>query len=377
MVTNINFDDQLMATNINEDGPLMATNNINEDGPLMATNNINDDGHQLMATFMNEDGQLMVTNINGDGHKGCKCKKSMCAQLYCACFGSQFYCDESCSCQGCINRTNYEDTLDELRDQIKERDPDAFRRKINPVEQIHEGGHDQSMAIVLKHKKGCTCKKIKCHQAYCVCYKVFRKSNKNYAMLWRLTFFTSSQQAQVGCSAGCRCEGCKNTYGRKVRDYIVYNRPHIAINGTPKDSEKTNSELTRLEVSPPESHNYHQSINPPTIFQYAKNDYYAPSPESVNSYMIGTSRRELYMPLLDQQPYPNSDVIIDNQLITGQEINELLDLDPIEYIIDNNDKKELNIPPCEPSIPRDMSSVISPDDKSDSPKPTKYQNRSN
>ncbi|KAK8689550.1 hypothetical protein V6N13_088264 [Hibiscus sabdariffa] len=43
-----------------------------------------------------------------------------------------------------------------------------------------------------RHKRGCNCKRSSCLKKYCECF-----------------------QAGVGCSPSCRCEGCKNSFGRK------------------------------------------------------------------------------------------------------------------------------------------------------------------
>ncbi|XLU54035.1 hypothetical protein S245_048683, partial [Arachis hypogaea] len=43
-----------------------------------------------------------------------------------------------------------------------------------------------------RHKRGCNCKKSFCQKKYCKCF-----------------------QAGVGCSINCRCDTCKNTFGRK------------------------------------------------------------------------------------------------------------------------------------------------------------------
>lgn len=49
---------------------------------------------------------------------------------YCDCFAAGIYCAESCACQGCFNRPEYEDTVIETRQQIESRNPNAFAPKI-------------------------------------------------------------------------------------------------------------------------------------------------------------------------------------------------------------------------------------------------------
>ncbi|CAA2956477.1 Hypothetical predicted protein [Olea europaea subsp. europaea] len=129
--------------------------------------------------------------------KRCNCKKSKCLKLYCDCFAAGIYCAEPCSCQGCFNRPEYEDTVLEIRQQIESRNPLAFAPKI--VQNFHEppssicGENETPLSKSSgRHKRGCNCKKSMCLKKYCECY-----------------------QAKVGCSDGCRCEGCKNVYGQK------------------------------------------------------------------------------------------------------------------------------------------------------------------
>ncbi|KAI7993266.1 Protein tesmin/TSO1-like CXC 2 [Camellia lanceoleosa] len=127
----------------------------------------------------------------------CNCKKSKCLKLYCDCLAAGMYCDETCTCQECFNRLEYEDTVQETRQQIESRNPLAFAPKIvqhvtdSPANNNGENGNNSTPSSA-RHKRGCNCKKSMCSKKYCECY-----------------------QANVGCSTGCRCEGCKNVYGRK------------------------------------------------------------------------------------------------------------------------------------------------------------------
>ncbi|THF94976.1 hypothetical protein TEA_024796 [Camellia sinensis var. sinensis] len=124
-----------------------------------------------------------------------QCNLSCCS--YCDCLAAGIYCDETCTCQECFNRLDYEDTVQETRQQIESRNPLAFAPKIvqhvtdSPANNNGENGNNSTPSSA-RHKRGCNCKKSMCSKKYCECY-----------------------QANVGCSTGCRCEGCKNVYGRK------------------------------------------------------------------------------------------------------------------------------------------------------------------
>ncbi|KAL1182619.1 hypothetical protein V6Z11_A02G128400 [Gossypium hirsutum] len=143
----------------------------------------------------------LSNSTDGDGCKRCNCKKTKCLKLYCDCFAAGIYCAEPCSCQGCFNRPEYEETVLETRKQIESRNPLAFAPKIvQPVTEFplsnREDGNRKTPSSA-RHKRGCNCKRSMCLKKYCECY-----------------------QANVGCSIGCRCEGCKNVYGKK-KDYCV------------------------------------------------------------------------------------------------------------------------------------------------------------
>ncbi|KAA3487348.1 protein tesmin/TSO1-like CXC 3 isoform X4 [Gossypium australe] len=114
--------------------------------------------------------------------------------IYCDCFAAGLYCIEPCSCQDCFNKPIHENVVLETRRQIESRNPLAFAPKVIRT----TNGVSDSMGEINKtpasarHKRGCNCKRSSCLKKYCECF-----------------------QAGVGCSLSCRCEGCKNSFGRK------------------------------------------------------------------------------------------------------------------------------------------------------------------
>ncbi|TXG72106.1 hypothetical protein EZV62_000685 [Acer yangbiense] len=208
-----------------------------------------EDASQTSAYLVGEERRMELAGESESACKRCNCKKSKCLKLYCECFAAGVYCIEPCSCQDCFNKPIHEDTVLATRKQIESRNPLAFAPKvIRNSDSVPEQGDESSKTPAsARHKRGCNCKKSSCLKKYCECY-----------------------QGGVGCSINCRCEGCKNTFGRKDGSAIIE---------TDAEQEEEESEtceksgvdpiLQRTEISNNEEQNQ-GSAHPTTPLQFSR-----------------------------------------------------------------------------------------------------------
>ena len=108
--------------------------------------------------------------------KGCTCSKSRCLRLHCRCFGTMGTCSSECQCQNCLNRSEFKEARAFVIEKTLQIYPSAFQSRISLV----SGSETRINA------SGCKCS-TGCQKRYCECVK-----------------------GSAGCSALCRCTGCRN-----------------------------------------------------------------------------------------------------------------------------------------------------------------------
>lgn len=64
----------------------------------------------------------------------CNCKKTKCLKLYCDCFNQGEFCSAECNCNDCSNTAAHKEERDAAMNVLKERNPDAFKPKVQTKE---------------------------------------------------------------------------------------------------------------------------------------------------------------------------------------------------------------------------------------------------
>lgn len=107
----------------------------------------------------------------------CNCLKSRCLRLYCECFSKGRLCGADCKCEGCLNRSEFEQQRNFVISDTQRQNSLSFRPKLKHL----------SKSRTQINARGCSCVKTSCIKMYCECFR-----------------------SGVGCSRLCRCSHCKN-----------------------------------------------------------------------------------------------------------------------------------------------------------------------
>ena len=148
----------------------------------------------------------------------CKCKKSQCLRLHCACFSNNGVCGKLCSCFDCMNREEFEGARQFVIQKTKEINPLAFKSKVRTVDSSDK----------LLNTQGCKCLRNNCRQKYCECFKL-----------------------GVGCSNVCRCKSCfndKRELGQNIKQEFqkrIFRKKHKIVISSKQPGEPETNLCTR------------------------------------------------------------------------------------------------------------------------------------
>lgn len=204
------------------------TGNVMDNSNRKDTENVQDGvALSLLASHVDPTQQLhqqqlqhAAAVLQAQQERKCNCKNSKCLKLYCECFASGRYCD-GCNCQNCHNKKEREDVRQVAVASVLERNPNAFRPKVQATKGTEEG-----MVVDVKHDRGCNCRKSNCLKKYCECF-----------------------QAGVLCTENCRCQGCKNFQSSGYRTAPAEPEEKMQIrSSTRRKRPPVNRDVSQMEV---------------------------------------------------------------------------------------------------------------------------------
>lgn len=121
----------------------------------------------------------------------CNCKKSKCLKLYCECFAKGKLCNPLCNCLDCSNK---KEDCEKRKLALRNTYLKSRKNEKDGEEAVEMDIESFTLPNINPRNLGCNCKKSHCKKKYCECF-----------------------DSGKPCGDHCKCEGCRNYLGVKVK----------------------------------------------------------------------------------------------------------------------------------------------------------------